>query len=42
MGIQDLKEQSSKKEHLGLRVDEQGKLWYKDRNAYPSTKHSKD
>ena len=28
--IQDLKEQSSKKELLGFRVDEQGKLWYED------------
>ena len=33
--IQDLKEQSSKKELLGFRVDEQGKLWYEDRICVP-------
>ena len=32
--IQDLTEQSSK-ELLGLRVDEQGKLWYEDRICVP-------
>jgi hypothetical protein len=29
--IQHLKELSGKKEILGFKVDEQGKLWYEDR-----------
>ena len=33
--IQHLKEQSSKKELLGFRVDEQGKLWYEDQICVP-------
>ena len=33
--IQDLKEQSSKKELLEFRVDEQGKLWYEDQICVP-------
>ena len=33
--IQQFKEKSSKKELLGFRVDEQGKLWYEDRICVP-------
>ena len=33
--IQHFKEKSSKKELLGFRVDEQGRLWYEDRICVP-------
>jgi hypothetical protein len=33
--IQQFKEKSSKKELLGFRVNEQGKLWYEDRICIP-------
>jgi hypothetical protein len=33
--IQHFKEQSSKKELPGFRVDEQGKLWYEDQICVP-------
>ena len=33
--IQQFKEKSSRKENLGFRVDEQGKLWYGDQICIP-------
>ena len=33
--IQQFKEKSSRKELLGFRVDEQGKLWYEERICVP-------